>query len=118
MGRPRKIQVPGMPPDTTEDTTTDNTEQPDDIGSTDAADVQVVLARQQATISSLTKRLAALEDKPVTTKGKRNEPVFSMSEAMAAAEADLAAGRRPRARLTEQGWYVHPESARIGSGRL
>ena len=41
----------------------------------------------------------------------------SQDEAKAMAEREVAAGLRPRALLTPDGWYVHPEASR-GPGSL
>lgn len=53
---------------------------------------------------------AAAGDTPTQAQDGRTEVPTEVARAMQ--DADVKAGRRPRAILTPQGWLTHPESAR------
>ena len=70
--------------------------------------VQAQLAEMAAELRRL-KRDSGQASKPTG-------PVFdaaSQAEAKAMADEMVAAGTRPRALLTPDGWYTHPEAARV-----
>ena len=122
MARPRKVQTPGLQPaadppgvDTNADDLAayDTEELPPATGS----DVQIALAAEVAARRRLERRLAELERSKADKPGKPAPEVVSLDEAKRLAADDIKAGKRPRARLTPDGWYVHPEAARIAGGQ-
>jgi len=118
MGRPRKVvQVPGVvaAPDAPADDLA--AFESDTLPPMDAASAaQIALAAEQAARKRLERRVAELEKKPeLDNRGRPQPEVFSTEEAMRLAAADVAAGKRPRSRLTPTGWYVHPEAARVAA---
>jgi len=71
--------------------------------------VQAQLAELQAKLRRLERASADQPSKPA----ERQPDAASQAEAAAMAAEQVAAGVRPRALLTPDGWYVHPESARV-----
>jgi hypothetical protein len=118
------VQTPGLPPAPPAATTADDSATESDLAQfeTDGLpprdEVQLQLAEERAARRKLEKRLDAMDkakaDKP--GRDRHPEPV-SMEQAKAEAEAAVKEGRRPRMILTHEGWYCHPEMARVpGSG--
>ena len=83
-------------------------------GELPAADpVMLEMAALRAEVARLGRRESAEPQKAP----ERAMDAQTQEEAAALAQAEVDSGRRPRALLTPQGWYVHPESAR-GPGSL
>lgn len=57
--------------------------------------------------------LKAKNSTPAEVSKKAGVPVVAMAQAISEAHAMVAAGQRPRAALTPEGWYCHPEAARV-----
>ncbi len=76
-----------------------------------AQELQQALAETLATNRKLAARLDRLEGK--VPGGVAPAPVPTVAEAEQTALAMIRNGKRPRAILTDQGWYCHPEMARV-----
>lgn len=57
--------------------------------------------------------LKAQTSTPAEGAKKAGVPVVAIAQAISEAHAMVAAGQRPRAALTPEGWYCHPEGARV-----
>lgn len=80
--------------------------------------VQMQLAEERAARRRLERKVEQMSSDKADKPGKKAEPVVSMDEAVRMAEEAVANGMRPRATLTPEGWYCHPEIARVAaSGR-
>lgn len=132
---PRTIQTPGAPAPAAESTAEgaapaaaavgDDLDQfdSDDLPEAEAPNAQELqmalaqalqqnkqLAAQNARFEA---RFAALEGKKAAKAAQGDGDVMTMAEAKKLAEQDIEKGKRPRSRMTPEGWYVHPEAARV-----
>lgn len=129
---PRTIQTPGAPAPAAEPTGGaapaaggDDLDQfdSDDLPEAEAPNAQELqmalaqalqqnkqLAAQNARFEA---RFAALEGKKVAKAAQADGDVITMAEAKKLALEDIKNGKRPRSRMTPEGWYVHPEAARV-----
>jgi hypothetical protein len=118
MGRPRKVQTPGVQPAGDEPAPGADLEQfeTEELPALPAgADAQIALAAEAAARKRLERRIAELERTKADRPGKPTHEIFSTEDAMRLAREEVAAGKRPRARLTPTGWYCHPEAARVAA---
>lgn len=81
----------------------------------EADPVMVELAALKAELSKVKRTQQGMSDS--TKARERQIDAQTQDEAREMAEADIARGVRPRALLTPDGWYVHPELTR-GPGSL
>lgn len=84
----------------------------DDLEAVPAAELQAALAETLAMNKKLSARLDVLEGR-MAGKPAPKVVLPTVAEAVTLALADIKAGKRPRSTLTDQGWYCHPEMARI-----
>lgn len=103
----RVPRIPGAAPVTQAD---DDLSEFPEGGELPAVDpVQLELAAMRSEIERLKRRG---QSEPMR-RPEREIDAASQDEAHAMAIAEISAGRRPRALLTPDGWYVHPEAARM-----
>jgi hypothetical protein len=78
-----------------------------------AEELQQALAKSLADNAKLARRLDALEGRMQPGGKAKAEPLPTQEEAKAMAQKEIANGKRPRAILTAEGYYCHPEMARV-----
>lgn len=116
---PRYPRIPGAVPaqtTTAGEPTTDDLDGFEPGGELPPADpVMVELAALKAELAKVKRTQQGMGE----TQRPKERPLDAQSqdEAREMAEADVKAGIRPRALLTPDGWYVHPELTR-GPGSL
>ena len=108
-------QVPAAdPPDTGEDMSDDLERfESEGLPAANMGDVQIQLAEERAARRALERKVEQMAATKADKPGAKAEPVVSTEEARRMASEMVAQGLRPRAILTPEGWYVHPEIARV-----